>query len=41
MSVMPVERPEGFDAYWAEVLEELSGIEAAPEVEALPLRDTE
>ena len=38
---MPRERPEGFDAYWAEVLEELSGTEPAPEVEALHLRDTE
>ena len=38
---MPRERPEGFDAYWADVLEELSAIDPAPEVEALHLRDAE
>ena len=38
---MPNERPDGFDAYWAEVLEELGGTDPAPEVEALPLRDAE
>lgn len=38
---MAGERPEGFDAYWAEALEELGNTAPAPEVEALPLRDAE
>ncbi len=38
---MPGERPEKFDAYWAEALEELAGVDPAPEVEALPMRDAE
>ena len=38
---MPSEKPEGFDSYWAEVLEELGSTEPAPEVESLPLRDAE
>ena len=34
-------RPDGFDDYWNAVTAELDAISAEPEVEAIPLRDTE
>ena len=34
-------RPDGFDDYWNAVTAELDAISAEPEIEAIPLRDTE
>ena len=38
---MPQGKPEGFESYWAQVLEELGDVPAAPEAEAVPIRNTE
>ena len=38
---MPIERPEGFEAYWADALDELGATDPAPEIEPAPIRDTE
>ncbi len=34
-------RPDNFDGYWQDVLDELSAIPSAPEVEEIPLRSTD
>ncbi len=38
---MTDEKPQGFDAYWQSVLDELERIPAAPEIEEIPLRSTD
>ena len=41
MATVTDEKPQGFDAYWQSVLDELERIPAAPEVEEIPLRGTD
>ena len=38
---MPMQQPAGFEEFWNEVGEELSGVPVAPEVEPIPMRTTD